>query len=148
MENSACHSTDSIPYQSGARIGHEGGVHSRFVHRVFSAVFVAGQVLASAPVAILAGAAEVKRFPATQGLPLKRIRGQITQLEETAQTAVLKTVVCAEGYVAPGRLGEHTLGASFDFHNDDLTTTPAGHQSNLDLLQEISTDLVEHFGGR
>lgn len=105
-----------------------------------------GQVLASAPVAILAGAAEVKRFPATQGLPLKRIRGQITQLEETAQTAVLKTVVCAEGYVAPGRLGEHTLGASFDFHNDDLTTTPAGHQSNLDLLQEISTDLVERFG--
>ncbi len=104
------------------------------------------QVLASAPVAILAGAAEVKRFPATSGLPLKRIRGQITQLEETAQTAVLKTVVCAEGYVAPGRLGEHTLGASFDFHNDDLTTTPAGHQSNLDLLQEISPDLVERFG--
>ena len=104
------------------------------------------QILASAPVAILAGAAEVKRFPATSGLPLKRIRGQITQLEETAQTAVLKTVVCAEGYVAPGRLGEHTLGASFDFHNDDLTTTPAGHQSNLDLLQEISPDLVERFG--
>ena len=104
------------------------------------------QVLASAPVAILAGAAEVKRFPATSGLPLKRIRGQITQLEETAHTAVLKTVVCAEGYVAPGRLGEHTLGASFDFHNDDLTTTPAGHQSNLDLLQEISPDLVERFG--
>lgn len=105
-----------------------------------------GQVLASAPVAILAGAAEVKRFPAASGLPLKRIRGQITQLEETAQTAVLKTVVCAEGYVAPGRLGEHTLGASFDFHNDDLTTTAAGHQSNLDLLQEISPDLAERFG--
>lgn len=105
-----------------------------------------GQVLASAPVAILAGAAEVKRFPAASGLPLKRIRGQITQLEETAQTAVLKTVVCAEGYVAPGRLGEHTLGASFDFHNDDLATTAAGHQSNLDLLQEISPDLAERFG--
>ena len=104
------------------------------------------QILASAPVAILAGAAEVKRFPATSGLSLKRIRGQITQLEETAHTAVLKTVVCAEGYVAPGRLGEHTLGASFDFHNEDLTTTPAGHQSNLDLLQEISPDLVERFG--
>ena len=102
-------------------------------------------LLACAPVVILAGAAEVKRFPATCGLPLKRIRGQITQLVETEKTAVLKTVVCAEGYVAPGRLGEHTLGASFDFHNDDLTTTPAGHQSNLDLLQEISPDLVERF---
>jgi len=104
------------------------------------------QVLASAPVVILAGAAEVKRFPASSGLPLKRIRGQITQLLETPQSAALKTVVCAEGYVAPGRLGEHTVGASFDFHNEDLTTTPEGHQGNLDLLEEISPDLVQRLG--
>ena len=95
---------------------------------------------------ILAGAAEVKRFPAASGLPLKRIRGQITQLVETQASAALKTVVCAEGYIAPGRLGEHTLGASFDFHNEDLTTTPAGHQGNLDLLQEISPDLTLRLG--
>ena len=104
------------------------------------------QVLASASVVILAGAAEVKRFPASSGLPLKRIRGQITQLVETPDSAVLKTVVCAEGYVAPGRLGEHTLGASFDFHNEDLTTTPEGHQGNLDLLQEISQDMAHRLG--
>ena len=95
---------------------------------------------------ILAGAAEVKRFPASSGLPLKRIRGQITQLLETPQSAALNTVVCAEGYVAPGRLGEHTVGASFDFHNEDLTTTPEGHQGNLDLLEEISPDLVQRLG--
>ena len=104
------------------------------------------RLLASAPVVILAGAAEVKRFPASSGLPLKRIRGQITQLAQTPDSAVLKTVVCAEGYVAPGRLGEHTLGASFDFHNEDLTTTPEGHQGNLDLLQEISPDLAHRLG--
>jgi len=103
-------------------------------------------LLAQAPVVILAGAAEVKRFPASSDLPLKRIRGQITQLVETQNSAVLKTVVCAEGYVAPGRLGEHTLGASFDFHNEDLTTTPEGHQGNLDLLQEISPDLAHRLG--
>jgi len=100
-------------------------------------------LLASAPVVVLAGAAEVQRFA---DLPLKRIRGQITQLVETADSAALKTVVCAEGYVAPGRLGEHTVGASFDFHNDDLTTTPEGHQGNLDLLEEISPDLVQRLG--
>lgn len=104
------------------------------------------QVLASAAVVILAGAAEVKRFAPSSGLPLKRIRGQITQLVETPDSAVLKTVVCAEGYVAPGRLGEHTLGASFDFNNEDLTTTPAGHQGNLDLLEEISPDLAHRLG--
>ena len=104
------------------------------------------RVLASAPVVILAGAAEVKRFPASSGLPLKRIRGQITQLVQTEHSAALNTVVCAEGYVAPGRMGEHTLGASLGFDNDDLTTTPAGHQGNLDLMDEISPQLSSLFG--
>lgn len=104
------------------------------------------QVLASAPVVVLAGAAEVKRFPAASHLPLKRIRGQITQLLETQNSAALQTVVCAEGYIAPGRLGEHTLGASFDFHNEDLTTTPEGHLGNLDLLHEISPALAQKLG--
>jgi tRNA 5-methylaminomethyl-2-thiouridine biosynthesis bifunctional protein len=102
-------------------------------------------LLASAPVVVLAGATEVKRFAACAELPLKRIRGQITRLPQTAASAALATVVCAEGYVAPARLGEHTLGASFDFKSDDLAPTPAEHASNLALLQEISTDLVQRL---
>ncbi|WP_332767410.1 bifunctional tRNA (5-methylaminomethyl-2-thiouridine)(34)-methyltransferase MnmD/FAD-dependent 5-carboxymethylaminomethyl-2-thiouridine(34) oxidoreductase MnmC [Pseudomonas koreensis] len=100
------------------------------------------RLLASAAVVVLAGAAEIKRFAQSAELPLKRIRGQITRLTQTAQSAALKTVVCAEGYVAPARLGEHTLGASFDFHSDDLTPTAAEHQGNLAMLEEISSDLV------
>ena len=97
--------------------------------------------LAEAPVVVLAGAAAVKDFAPAAALPLKRIRGQITCLPATAGSAALATVVCAEGYVAPARLGEHTLGASFDFHNDDLTPTAAEHQSNLQLLSAISPPL-------
>jgi tRNA 5-methylaminomethyl-2-thiouridine biosynthesis bifunctional protein len=100
------------------------------------------QLLASAPVVVLAGAAEIQRFPETAGLPLKRIRGQITRLLQTPQSQALNTVVCAEGYVAPARLGEHTLGASFDFKSDDLTPTTAEHLGNLAMLEEISHDLV------
>ncbi|MHC5197047.1 bifunctional tRNA (5-methylaminomethyl-2-thiouridine)(34)-methyltransferase MnmC2/FAD-dependent 5-carboxymethylaminomethyl-2-thiouridine(34) oxidoreductase MnmC1 [Pseudomonas frederiksbergensis] len=99
-------------------------------------------LLASAPVVILAGAAEIKRFPQSAELPLKRIRGQITRLAQTPESQSLATVVCAEGYVAPARLGEHTLGASFDFKSDDLAPTVAEHLGNLALLEEISTDLV------
>jgi tRNA 5-methylaminomethyl-2-thiouridine biosynthesis bifunctional protein len=99
-------------------------------------------LLASAPVVVLAGAAEIKRFAQSAELPLKRIRGQITRLAQTEQSQVLATVVCAEGYVAPARLGEHTLGASFDFNSDDLTPTTAEHQGNLAMLAEISADLV------
>ena len=103
---------------------------------------VAGQVVASAPVVVLAGAAEIAQFPAAAGLPLKRIRGQITRLKQTASSAELRTVVCAEGYVAPPRLGEHTLGASFDFHSQEVAPTAAEHASNLQLLEEISSDLA------
>ncbi len=103
-------------------------------------------LLASAPVVVLAGAAEVKRFAPSAELPLKRIRGQITRLPQTEASQALATVVCAEGYMAPARLGEHTLGASFDFKNDDLTPTAAEHAGNLAMLQEISPDLAQRLG--
>lgn len=100
-------------------------------------------LIASAPVVILAGAAEVKRFPFSAALPLKRIRGQITRLPQTTESPRLSTVVCAQGYVAPARLGEHTLGASFAFNSDDLTPTLAEHVDNLNLLREISQPLLQ-----
>ncbi|TDF81161.1 bifunctional tRNA (5-methylaminomethyl-2-thiouridine)(34)-methyltransferase MnmD/FAD-dependent 5-carboxymethylaminomethyl-2-thiouridine(34) oxidoreductase MnmC [Pseudomonas sp. H9] len=101
--------------------------------------------LASAPVVVLATAAEIQRFEPCAALPLKRIRGQITRLPATAHSQVLKTVVCADGYVAPKRAGEHTLGASFDFHSTDLTPTAGEHIGNLRLLEEISSDLAERL---
>ncbi|VVM76412.1 tRNA 5-methylaminomethyl-2-thiouridine biosynthesis bifunctional protein MnmC [Pseudomonas fluorescens] len=103
------------------------------------------RLLATAPVVVLAGAADVRAFAPCAELPLKRIRGQITRLPATAESRALSTVVCAEGYVAPVREDEHTLGASFDFHSDDLTPTVAEHQGNLELLEEISTDLGQRL---
>ncbi|MDP3815398.1 bifunctional tRNA (5-methylaminomethyl-2-thiouridine)(34)-methyltransferase MnmD/FAD-dependent 5-carboxymethylaminomethyl-2-thiouridine(34) oxidoreductase MnmC [Pseudomonas sp.] len=100
------------------------------------------QLLASAAVVVLASAAEIKRFPAAAQLPLKRIRGQISRLPATAASRALSTVLCAEGYIAPARLDEHTLGASFDFNSDDLTPNSADHAGNLQLLEEISPELA------
>ncbi|MDA7085879.1 bifunctional tRNA (5-methylaminomethyl-2-thiouridine)(34)-methyltransferase MnmD/FAD-dependent 5-carboxymethylaminomethyl-2-thiouridine(34) oxidoreductase MnmC [Pseudomonas sp. SA3-5] len=105
------------------------------------------QLLASAAVVVLAGAAEIKRFPCSAELPLKRIRGQISRVPATAQSSALRSVVCASGYIAPARLGEHTLGASFDFSSDDLTLNSADHADNLALLEEISHDLAERLNG-
>ncbi|RMO72172.1 bifunctional tRNA (5-methylaminomethyl-2-thiouridine)(34)-methyltransferase MnmD/FAD-dependent 5-carboxymethylaminomethyl-2-thiouridine(34) oxidoreductase MnmC [Pseudomonas syringae group genomosp. 3] len=103
------------------------------------------QLIDSAPVVVLAGAADIKQFSQSAELPLKRIRGQITSLPQTGASAALRTVVCAEGYVAPARLGEHTLGASFDFNSVDLTPNVADHLGNLALLQEISADLASRL---
>ena len=99
------------------------------------------QLLASASVVVLASATEIKGFSQSADLPLKRIRGQISRLPATAASRALNTVVCAEGYVAPVRQDEHTLGASFDFNSDDLTLNSADHASNLQLLEEISPEL-------
>lgn len=103
------------------------------------------QLIASAPVVVLCGAVDITRFAQSAQLPLKRIRGQITRLPASPKSTVLRTVVCAEGYVAPARNGEHTLGASFNFDSDDLTPSSAEHASNLDLLREISADLTDRL---
>jgi tRNA 5-methylaminomethyl-2-thiouridine biosynthesis bifunctional protein len=100
------------------------------------------QLLASASVVVLASAAEIKGFSQSADLPLKRIRGQISRLPATQASRALSTVVCAEGYVAPPRQDEHTLGASFDFNSDNLTLNSADHASNLQLLEEISPELA------
>ncbi|MCU0071511.1 bifunctional tRNA (5-methylaminomethyl-2-thiouridine)(34)-methyltransferase MnmD/FAD-dependent 5-carboxymethylaminomethyl-2-thiouridine(34) oxidoreductase MnmC [Pseudomonas koreensis] len=123
---------------------HQEAVELRKVEDQWQA-FDGERLIAAAPVVVLAGAAEIKRFAQSADLPLKRIRGQITRLAQTTQSQALTTVVCAEGYVAPARLGEHTLGASFDFNSDDLTPTTAEHLGNLAMLEEISIDLVSRL---
>ena len=105
----------------------------------------AEQVLAEAAVVVLAGAAEAARFDQCNWLPLKRIRGQITELPHTHESAALRTVVCAKGYVAPPRDGRHTLGASFNFAEAGPTPSEAEHRSNLEMLKEISADLYHRL---
>ncbi|WP_282338902.1 bifunctional tRNA (5-methylaminomethyl-2-thiouridine)(34)-methyltransferase MnmD/FAD-dependent 5-carboxymethylaminomethyl-2-thiouridine(34) oxidoreductase MnmC [Pseudomonas sp. PS02288] len=105
-------------------------------------VFAENGLLEEAEVVVLAGAADIQRFPVAAELPLKRIRGQISQIPATAPSQALRTVLCAEGYIAPARGEEHTLGASFGFDDPDLTPTAADHAGNLRMLEEISPDLA------
>ncbi|MBX8543566.1 bifunctional tRNA (5-methylaminomethyl-2-thiouridine)(34)-methyltransferase MnmD/FAD-dependent 5-carboxymethylaminomethyl-2-thiouridine(34) oxidoreductase MnmC [Pseudomonas cichorii] len=138
-----CHS--QVAHPNIKLIAHHEALELRRVDGQWQA-WDQGQMIDSAPVVVLAGAADIKQFAQSADLPLKRIRGQITRLPQTEASQVLGTVVCAEGYVAPARLGEHTLGASFDFNSDDLNTNTADHLSNLQLLQEISEDLTARMG--
>lgn len=100
------------------------------------------RLLDSAPVLILAGSAEVNALLGEAALPLKRIRGQITRLPATPASRALRSVVCAEGYVAPAMGDEHTLGASFRFDAEDLEPSVEEHRENLELLREISPALA------
>ncbi len=106
---------------------------------------IGDELLAEAPVVILAGAADVAQFSQSAWLPLKRIRGQITALTVTERSSALRTVLCAKGYVAPPREGQHTLGASFNFAETDPAPSAAEHHSNLEMLAEISADLHQRL---
>jgi tRNA 5-methylaminomethyl-2-thiouridine biosynthesis bifunctional protein len=67
-------------------------------------------------------------------LPLRAIRGQTTLLPATGDTSKLRAALCHEGYIAPARVGEHCIGATFDLDDRDTTLRPQDHTSNLESL--------------
>ncbi|OAN23638.1 bifunctional tRNA (5-methylaminomethyl-2-thiouridine)(34)-methyltransferase MnmD/FAD-dependent 5-carboxymethylaminomethyl-2-thiouridine(34) oxidoreductase MnmC [Pseudomonas oryzihabitans] len=96
-----------------------------------------------ATVVVVASAAQARTL--LPDLPLKAIRGQLSALPETPASQPLATVVCGEGYLAPAREGRHCLGASFVFDRDDTEPSQAEHQSNLQLLAELSPELAADY---
>ena len=98
-------------------------------------------------VVILAGAAETGSFDATQHLPLKKIRGQVTVARATEHSEALRTVLCGEGYISPARFGEHCLGATFKFNTEDLGVNLFEHQENLQMLAGLAPSLYQALGG-
>ncbi|MFA5678468.1 MAG: bifunctional tRNA (5-methylaminomethyl-2-thiouridine)(34)-methyltransferase MnmD/FAD-dependent 5-carboxymethylaminomethyl-2-thiouridine(34) oxidoreductase MnmC [Pseudomonas sp.] len=101
------------------------------------------QSLASAEVAIICCANDSLNFSQTSNLPLKPIRGQVTQLPATPDSEQLRTVLCAEGYISPARQGEHHVGASFRFDRLDNQPSSEENLSNLQLLDKLSPQLAE-----
>lgn len=99
------------------------------------------QILAEAPVVILACAHTVKQFTWCNHLPLKPIRGQITFVPATETSARLKTALCGRGYIAPSVAQRHCIGATFNPGEETLALLPQDHEENLAHLQALSTEL-------
>lgn len=74
------------------------------------------------------------QFTATEGLPLKPIRGQVSYVKPTAVSRQLKTVLSGDGYVAPACGELQSLGASYTPKKFELTINTAEHHSNLEQL--------------
>lgn len=102
----------------------------------------ADNVLASAPVMVVAASAEAVRFPQTRHLPLHAVRGQITQLAETPASRTLRTVVCGDASITPARGGLHTLGATFVHDFEDLALHEREHRQNLADLAAMAPALA------
>ncbi|MCP8899178.1 bifunctional tRNA (5-methylaminomethyl-2-thiouridine)(34)-methyltransferase MnmD/FAD-dependent 5-carboxymethylaminomethyl-2-thiouridine(34) oxidoreductase MnmC [Gilvimarinus xylanilyticus] len=104
-----------------------------------------GELINQAPTAVIACAHYSRGFATLEHLPLKAIRGQVNYLPQTGASGELKTVLCAKGYLAPASDGQHSLGATFNLGETDLTLTPADQSKNLEHLQDFSGALAQAF---
>lgn len=100
----------------------------------------------STGVVIVCCAADSLRFSQSAELPLKPIRGQVTHAPLPAELPVLKTVVCADGYISPPLDGKYCFGATFGLKDNDTALRDTDVQYNLTklavALPELATELA------
>src|SRR5690625_2308002 len=70
-----------------------------------------------------------------------RRSSDLSYLPTTPTSKPLRTVLCADGYLAPADHGVHCAGASFNLGATDAHMTEADHQANLHKLQHLGTPL-------
>ncbi len=96
----------------------------------------AGQLIAEAPVLILANAADAVQFAPAAHLPLRPARGQVSHLPAAAGSAP-NVVVCRLGYITPAVDGVRCAGATFLLNDAETALRPAEHRENLAKLDFI-----------
>ena len=93
-----------------------------------------GRVIASAPVVILANAADALRLAPRPEIRLQRVRGQLTLVPAIAG---LSHVVLRGGMALPGVDGRSVVGASYDLGDADEQLRADSHAGNLERLERM-----------
>ena len=123
------------------------------VGNAWRAVDASGNVIAEAPVAILANGHLARRFAVSSALPLRPVRGQITCIPAEPGRSI-KAVVAREGYVTPATsFGVHVVGATYEEGSTDTLAREADHRANLERLKNLLPDFAAtvdaaRLGGR
>lgn len=105
----------------------------------------AGNLLAQAPVLVIANGTNATSFPQTQELPLSAIRGQVTHLP-AGVLPELPMVLCGDGYLTRPAQGICCIGASYDFDSDPLPRQ-ASHEENLQRLAQVLPQAASAVAG-
>src|SRR5204863_9409350 len=90
-----------------------------------------GDVVAEAPVLVVANAADASRLLPEARLRLSAVRGQVTYLPADPRRR-LEVVVSGNGYVAPLPEGGHAIGATYRHDDFDASIRAADHRENLE----------------
>jgi tRNA 5-methylaminomethyl-2-thiouridine biosynthesis bifunctional protein len=102
-----------------------------------------GRLIASAPLVVVAGGEDAAALLQTSGLPLRAVRGQVTELEATSRSGNLGVVVCGPGYATPARNGRHCIGATYDLEARDGEPSERDHRRNRELLGRFFPELAD-----
>lgn len=89
---------------------------------------------------VICNAELANQFSATEHLPLKAIRGQVSITPENTDLPELKTVICGEGYISPAQDGKYCFGATFDLKGKERDVTASDHNKNLKKLSAALPD--------
>ncbi|MGK0442309.1 MAG: tRNA 5-methylaminomethyl-2-thiouridine biosynthesis bifunctional protein [Pseudohongiellaceae bacterium] len=93
---------------------------------------------------VIANSHDATQFQQTNHLPLKVIRGQITELTQTCFNELPQTVICHEGYITPAIDGQVRFGATFDLGDREKNIRPGDHLRNITSLQQaLPTTLIQ-----
>lgn len=98
-----------------------------------------GNVMASAPVVVLANSLDAGRLAPLASAALKPVRGQLTDVPVAAledESPWPRAVVCGDGYLLPREPGAPTVrvGSSFQPGETACDERPADHAANLQRL--------------
>jgi tRNA 5-methylaminomethyl-2-thiouridine biosynthesis bifunctional protein len=98
--------------------------------------------VANADIVVIANATDAVKLTQSAHLPVTAVRGQMTTVSATAESAQLKTVLCTEGYITPAMDNSHCLGATFAKDDLALDVRELDNQQNINMLKNISPNLV------
>ncbi len=94
---------------------------------------------------VLASSVATGAFEQTKDLPIKAVRGQVTQVNATHLSKHMKCNIHYGGYAAKPLAGVHVLGATFQPWLDHSKILPEDNQVNIDRLCEFIPALAGEY---
>lgn len=93
---------------------------------------------------ILACGAAVRQFDALSWLPVHNVRGQITEISQTGESARMNCNICYGGYVSAPHDGRHIVGSTFQKW---LAGTELRDEDDRDNLERLHDNLPAFVAG-
>jgi tRNA 5-methylaminomethyl-2-thiouridine biosynthesis bifunctional protein len=116
--------------------------------RLWRATKSDGEVLSESEIMIITAAGDAQTLAQTCDLPLRSIRGQVSDIQQTARSGDLRAVLCYDGYLTPSVGWQHSLGATYDrIEEEDRRVSERDNERNLQALAECEPGVYQLLCG-